>query len=67
MENSTLALADIEAIIDIFKHCVNINENLWGQRNIVITTDANVHCTDTDVVMQETVLLSVIGQIGSSS
>ena len=68
VENSTLPLADSEAIIDIFKHCVNINENLRGQRNIEITTtDANVHRSDTDVVMQETVLPSVTGQIGSSS
>ena len=68
VENSTLPLADSEAIIDIFKHCVNINENLRGQRNIEITTtDSNVHRSNTHVVMQETVLPSVTGQIGSSS
>ena len=56
MENSTLPLADSEAITDIFKHCVNINENLRGQRNIEITTtDANVHRSDTDVIMQESI------------
>ena len=68
IENSTLPLADSEAIIDIFKYCVNINENLLGKRNIELTTsDANVHHEDTDVVMQDSGLPRVTGQIGSSS
>ena len=50
IENSTLPLADSEAIIDIFKSCVNINENLLGKRNIELTnSDANVHREDTEV------------------
>ena len=36
VENSTLPLADGELIIDIFKYCVNINNNLLGRRDIEI-------------------------------
>ena len=52
-EHSTLPLAESEVIIDIFKYCVNINENLLGQRDIEIGTNATA-TGDTDVVMDVT-------------
>ena len=55
-ENSTLPVADSELIIDFFRYCVNINDNLMGQRDIEITTDATTTRIDTDMVMQEIVV-----------
>jgi hypothetical protein len=55
IEHSTLPLAESEAIVDIFKFYININENLLGQRNIEIDTDAiETSRGDTDVIMEET-------------
>ena len=52
----------------IFKYFVNINSNLLNQRDIEIhTTDASTNRMDTDVVMQETLLPRVTGQLGSIS
>ena len=68
VENSTLPVADSELIIDIFKHCVNINKNLLERRDITISnTDLTTARIDTDVVMQESVLPRVSETPGSSS
>ena len=57
VENSTLPVVDSELIIDIFKYCVNINNNLPGQRDIDISIiDSTTARIDTDVVMQESLL-----------
>ena len=67
-EHSTLPLAESEVIIDIFKYCVNINENLLGQRDIEIGTNATASSRgDTDVVMEETLVARVTGHLGSIS
>ena len=68
VENSTLTVADGELIIDIFKYCVNINNNLLGHRGIKISNiDSTTSRIDTDVVMQESLLPGVSDTIGSSS
>ena len=68
VENSTLPVADSELIIDIFKHCVNINKNLLERRDITISnTDLTTARIDTDVVMQESVMPRVSETPGSSS
>ena len=67
-EHSTLPLAESEVIVDLFRYCVNINNNLLGQRDIDIgTTAIDALRGDTDVVMEETVLPRVTGQLGSTS
>ena len=66
VENSTLPVGESEVIIDIFKHCININSNLLDKRDIEYqTTDATTNRMDTDVVMQEPLLPRVTGQLGT--
>ena len=61
-------MADSELIIDIFKYCVNINNNLLGCRDIEISNDdSTTSRIDTDVVMQESALPRVSETLGSSS
>ena len=68
VENSTLAVADSEIVIDIFKHCVSINLNLLERRDLtILNTDLTTARIDTDVVMQESVLPRVSETPGSSS
>ena len=65
-EYSTLLLAECEVIIDIFNYCVNIN--LLGRRDIEIGTNASTSSrNDTNVVMEETLVLRVMGHLGSIS
>ena len=67
-EHSTLPLAESEVIIDIFKYCVNINENLLGQRDIEIGTNAiETSRGDMDIIMEETLVPRVTGNLGSTS
>ena len=68
LEHSTLPLAESEVIVDIFKYYININDNLLGQRNIEIGTDAiDTLRGDTDVVMEETLVPTVTDRIGNIS
>ena len=68
LEHSTLPLAESEVITDVFRYCVNINDNLLGQRDIDIgTTAIDTLRGDTDVIMEETVIPRVTGQLGSTS
>ena len=68
VENSTLPLAAGELIGDIFRYCVNINDNLLGHRGIEISNiDSTTSRIDTDVVMQESVLPGVSETLGISS
>ena len=68
MEHSTLPLAESEVIVDIFKYYININDNLLGQRNIEIGTDAiDTLRGDMDVIMEETLVPIVTDRIGSTS
>ena len=61
-------MADSELIIDIYKHCVNINKNLLEKKDItILNTDLTTARIDTDVVMQESVLPRVSVSPGSSS
>ena len=58
VENSTLAVADSELIIDIFKRCVNINKNRLERRDItILNTDLTTARIDADVVVQESACL----------
>ena len=67
-EHSTLPLAESEVIVDLFRYCVNINDNLLGKRDIDIgTTAIDTLRGDTDVIMEETVMPRVTGQLGSTS
>ena len=67
-ENSTLPMAESEVVIDLFRYCVNINNNLLGQRDIEIgTTAIDTLRGDADVVMEETVLPRVTDQTGNTS
>ena len=64
LEHSTLPLAESEVIVDIFKYYININDNLLGQRNIEIGTDAiDTLCGDTDVLMEETLVTDCIVRV----
>ena len=68
LEHSTLPLAESEVITDVFRYCVNINDNLLGQRDIDIgTTAIDTLRGNTDVIMEETVIPRVTGQLGSTS
>ena len=68
VENSTLPLADGELIVDIFKYCININDNLLGHRGIEISNiDSTTSRIDTDIVMQESLLPGVSETLGNSS
>ena len=68
IEHSTLPMAESEVVIDLFRYCVNINNNLLGQRDIEIgTTAIDTSRGNTDVVMEETVMPRVTGQLGSTS
>ena len=50
-----LPLAESKVIIDIFKYCVSINQNLLGQSDIEIGTNATATSRgDKDVAMDET-------------
>ena len=61
-----MPVADSELVNDNFRYCVNINENLLGQRGInIATTDATITCIDTDVV-QNSLLPRVSDQLGST-
>ena len=67
-EHSTLPMAESEVVIDLFRYCVNINNNLLGQRDIEIgTTAIDTSRGNTDVIMEETVMPRVTGQLGSTS
>ena len=49
-------------------HYININDNLLGQRNIEIGTDAiDTSRGDTDVIIEETLVPIVTDRIGSTS
>ena len=68
VEHSTLPVAEAEVIIDIFKYFVNINSNLLNERDIDLhTNDVTTNRFDTDVVMEETLVPRVTGQLGSIS
>ena len=63
-----MPLAESEVITEFFRFCVNINDNLLGQRDIDIgTTAIDTLRGDTDVIMEETVIPRVTGQLGSTS
>ena len=68
VEHSTLLIEDYEIIIDIFRYCVNRNENLLKCRNIEHSKpDDNTDRPDTDVVMEESVVPRALSAQGSTS
>ena len=67
-KHSTLLIANSETIIDEFRYCVDINENLLRKRDIKIAaTDSKTSHEDTDTVMQESLLPRVSDQQWSTS
>jgi hypothetical protein len=61
-------MAESEVVVDLFRYCVNINNNLLGQRDIEIgITAIDTLRGNADVVMEETVLPRVTDQTGNTS
>ena len=68
IEHSTLPVEEYEIIIDIFRHCVNRNENLHGHRHIEYPTpDITPNPTDTDVIMDDSLVQRALSPQGSTS
>ena len=68
VQHSTLLIEDYEAIIDIFRFCVNKNENRLGSRNIKhIKTDDSTDLLGPYIVMEESVLPRALSTQGSTS
>ena len=68
VEHSTLPINEFENIIDVFRHCVNKNENLLGQRRIEYQLpDTTTNLQDTDVVMDDLLVQRALNPQGSSS
>ena len=68
VEHSTLPINEFENIIDVFRHCVNKNENLLGQRRIEYQLpDTTTNLQDTDVVMDDSLVQRALNPQGSSS
>ena len=68
VEHSTLPVKEYENIIDIFRHCVNKNVNLLGQRYIEYQIpDTTPNLQDTDVVMEDSLVHRALNPQGSSS
>ena len=68
IEHSTLPVEEYEIIIDIFRHCVNRNENLNMHRHIEYPTpDITPNPVDTDVIMDDALVQRALSPQGSSS
>ena len=68
VERSTLLIEDYESIIDIFRYCVNKNENLLKCRNIEHSKPFdNTDWLYMDIVMEESVLPRALSAQGSTS
>ena len=68
MEHSTLPIDEYENIIDVFRHCVNKNDNLLGQRQIEYQNpDTTENLPDTDVVMDDSLVQRALSLQGSTS
>ena len=66
-QHSSLLIEDYESIIDVFRFCVDKNENLKKSRNIEQSKpDDNTDRLDMDIVMEDTVLPRALSPQGST-
>ena len=68
VQHSSLLVEDYESIIDVFRFCVDKNENLKKCRNIEHSKpDDNTNRLDMDIVMEDTVWPRALSAQGSTS